>query len=82
MTVPSPARLAYRIAEVADSLGVDPTTVGRWASDGRLTSVRVKGVVLIRPEHLEQFLEGHTEGRGHVPARARSTTLRGASTRP
>jgi excisionase family DNA binding protein len=73
MTVPSAPRRAYRIAEVAESLGVDPSTVSRWAADGRLTSVRIGGVVLIRPEHLEQFLDGHTEGRGHVPARARST---------
>ena len=55
-------RRTLRITEVAEQLGVSDRTVGGWAAEGRLPSVRVKGVVLIRPDDLEQFLLDHLEG--------------------
>lgn len=69
-------RRTYRLAEVARQLGVDTSTVSRWAADGRLTSIRVGGVVLIRPEDLEQFLAAHAEGDQLAPRRAQSTRKR------
>lgn len=66
-------RLTFRLTEVAEQLGVNPRTVGRWAASGRLTSVRIRGVVLIKPDDLERFLNEHREGQDIAPRRARAT---------
>jgi excisionase family DNA binding protein len=68
-------RRTLRLAEVAEQLGVSDRTVGGWAAEGRLPSVRVKGVVLIRPEDLEAFLLAHLEG--NDVARQRHAATRG-----
>ena len=73
----SPSRLTWRLSEVASSLGVSVSTVSRWAADGRLRRVRIRGVVLIKPDDLEAFLDEHREGQGVVPAAARSTRMGG-----
>ena len=70
------ARRTLRLAEVAEQLGVSERTVGGWAAEGRLASVRVGRVVLIRPEDLEEFLAAHLEGDQLAPRRAQSTRKR------
>jgi len=55
-------RLTLRMREVAEQTGASLTTVKGWVSSGRLLHHRVGGVVLIRPEHLERFLDSHLEG--------------------
>ena len=66
-------RRTYRLSEVAEQLGVSERTVGGWAAGGSLPSVRIKGVVLIRPEDLEQFLLNHLEGNDVATRRGRAT---------
>jgi excisionase family DNA binding protein len=72
-----PPRLTWRLSEVAEALGVSVSTVSRWAAGGRLRSVRIRGVVLIKPADLEAFLDEHREGHGVVPRAARSTRTGG-----
>lgn len=72
------ARIAYRVQEVAEQLGVADATVYRWVADGELRHVRINGVRLIRPADLEAFMDAHTEGSRAggdqlAPRRARST---------
>lgn len=66
-------RRTLRLAEVAEDLGVSVRTVGGWAAEGLLPSVRVKGVVLIRPQDLDAFLARHLEGNDIDRQRHRST---------
>lgn len=67
MTAP---RLTYRMNEVADQLGVAPSTVQRWVAAGDLVAIRPsRGVVLIDPDDLTAFLASHREGRGVTPLR-------------
>lgn len=61
-------RLTYRMPEVAEQLGVAPSTVQRWVAAGDLVAIRPsKGVVLIDPADLDAFLASHREGRGVTP---------------
>ncbi len=73
MTAP---RLTLRMREVAEQTGASLTTVKGWVSSGRLAHVRIDGVVLIRPEHLQQFLDSHLEGVGAAQLRPVATTKR------
>ena len=68
-------RLTLRMPEVAEATGASLSTVKRWVSTGRLTHVRVNGVVLVRPADLEAFLDAHVEGQPSAPRgrRLRST---------
>lgn len=52
-----PARTAYRISEVADTLGVHRDTVRRWARDGDIRVVAIAGTRLIPATELERLLE-------------------------
>jgi excisionase family DNA binding protein len=72
-TRPAAVRRTLRLAEVAEQLGVNPRTIGRWAADGTLPTVRIGGVVLVRIEDLDSLLSANLSGGGHVPRRARST---------
>lgn len=69
----STTRVTLRIPEVADQTGVSVRTVGRWVTTGRLASVRVGGVVLVRPVDLEAFLAAHVEGQPSALRHLRST---------
>lgn len=69
----SGARRTLRLAEVGEQLGVHERTVGRWAATGQLKSVRIGGVVLVRPEDLEEFLVKHLEGDDLAPRRYHAT---------
>jgi excisionase family DNA binding protein len=67
-------RITLRMSEVAEQTGVSLSTVKNWVAKGRLVHQRIGGVVLIRPEHLEAFLNAHTEGQPSAPrAHLRST---------
>lgn len=56
-------RLALRMPEVAEQLGVGLSTVQRWVASGALIHVRPSpGVVLIQPDDLAAFLAAHREG--------------------
>lgn len=52
----SPPRLAYRVDEVAEMLGVGRRTVERAVSDGRLRSSKRLGVRLIDAESVKELL--------------------------
>lgn len=43
LRLPPGARELMSPREVAESFGVDPKTVTRWANDGRLATVRTPG---------------------------------------
>lgn len=62
MTTEPQERLTLRMKEVAALTGVGLTTVKDWCRTGRLKTVRIGGVVLVRPEHLQEFLDAHVEG--------------------
>lgn len=61
MTAAAP-RLTLRMKEVAAQTGVSLTTVKGWCAGGELPSVRIGGVVLVKPADLEAFLDAHREG--------------------
>lgn len=63
-------RLTLRMKEVAAQTGVSLTTVKGWCATGALTSVRIGGVVLVKPDDLEAFLDAHREGLHVTPLRA------------
>lgn len=67
------ARVTLRIPEVAEQTGVSVRTVWRWVNTGRLASVRIGGVVLVRPADLEAFLAAHVEGQPSALRHLRST---------
>jgi excisionase family DNA binding protein len=62
VTTAEPKRLTLRMREVAVLTGVSVGTVKNWCSKGDLTSVRIGGVVLVKPEDLDQFVNDHREG--------------------
>ena len=51
----------YTIAHVAETLEVADRTVRRWIKDGRLSVLRVGGVVRISDADLKAFLAIHRE---------------------
>jgi excisionase family DNA binding protein len=59
VTVDPSKRLTWRMREVAELAGVSLGTVKNWTSSGRLVSVRIGGVVLVKPEDLEAHREGN-----------------------
>ncbi len=69
-------RLTLRMREVAQLTGVSLTTVKGWCSSGRLTSVRIEGVVLVKPSDLEAFLDAHRDGQSVAPLSARARPRR------
>lgn len=66
-------RRTLRLAEVAEQLGVNARTVGRWAADGTLPTVRIGGVVLVRTEDLEALIARHLSSDDLTPRRHQST---------
>jgi excisionase family DNA binding protein len=50
-------RLALRVPEVAELLGMPARTVYRWVADGRLPAIRIGRVVLVRRKDLQEWLE-------------------------
>lgn len=68
-------RLAYRMPEVAELLGVGESTVQRWCASGVLPTIRPPGggVVLIKPDDLDRFLDQHREGVDVKPRRRLNT---------
>jgi excisionase family DNA binding protein len=57
-----PKRLTLRMREVAALTGVSLALVKTWCAAGDLPTVRIGGVVLVKPKDLEDFLEAHREG--------------------
>ena len=52
------------VRDVADRLGVAPSTVLRWVRRGELQAIRLPGGRLrFRPEELEQWLDAARENR-------------------
>jgi len=77
MTLP---RLAYRVSEVAESLGLDDETVRRWCVSGEIPAVKRGKVWLIALADLERWLHADADGRartGHDPAGAERPLARG-----
>lgn len=66
------ARLALRMSEVAEQIGVSVSTVQRWVASGALIHIRVGEVIRIQPDDLTAFLAQHREGRDVTPLRARA----------
>jgi excisionase family DNA binding protein len=52
---PAP-RLALRPLEAADALGVDRTTLYRWARDGRIRFARIAGTTLVPMTEIDRIL--------------------------
>lgn len=65
----SAPRLTLRMKEVAAQTGVSLGTVKNWCASGVLTSVRIGGVVLVKPADLDAFLDAHREGLHVTPLR-------------
>lgn len=55
MTVPSPPRIGYRVADVVAMTGLSERTVRRWVADGTLDVVRIKGKIWVRPESVNDL---------------------------
>jgi excisionase family DNA binding protein len=56
-------------AEVADLLGVDKSTVHRWAdADPSMPATRIGKVVRFHPDSLAKWLEGRTQRSRRSPA--------------
>ena len=53
-------RLALRVPEVGELLGVPPRTVYRWVAEGLLPTIRIGRVVMVPRKDLEQWLERET----------------------
>lgn len=51
------ARLAYRISELADAIGVSRSAAYNLIRDGHLPSIKVSGVLLVLASDLEAFLQ-------------------------
>ena len=58
-------RLAYRVDEVADMLGLAERTIRMYVAAGDLPAIKLRRRLLIRREDLEQFLAGRLRA---VPA--------------
>jgi excisionase family DNA binding protein len=68
----APARLAYRIDEVASMFGVSRRTIDRAIKDGRLTKRKALGVTLVTAESVNRMWgeaqpEPTSRGLGVVP---------------
>jgi excisionase family DNA binding protein len=56
-----PARLAYKINEVADILGVSPSSVRRAIERGLIRPIRAFRHVLVPARELERFTNGQQD---------------------
>lgn len=45
------------LVEIATRLGVSRRTVLRWVQEGALPAYRIGGIIRVRPEDFEAFLE-------------------------
>jgi excisionase family DNA binding protein len=62
-------------SEVADLLGVSPTTVTRWAREGRLPCRKtLGGHHRFDPDVIDQVRERMRQGEGFLPAPAKDET--------
>jgi len=48
----------YSVKWIANELAVDKRTIRRWIADGKLKAVKIQGVVRIKDDELNRFLEG------------------------
>lgn len=55
-------RMALRISEAAELLGISPDTVKRMVTDGQIPSVKLRGAVRIPRKQLEEWIDEHTRG--------------------
>lgn len=53
-------RMALRMSEAGELLGISPDTVKRMVTDGQLPHVRLRGSVRIPRRALEEWIEEHT----------------------
>lgn len=51
------ARLAYRIGELADAIGVSRSAAYNLIREGHLPAIKVCGVLLVLAEDLQAFLQ-------------------------
>jgi len=58
MSEPAGLPTYYTKAEAAKIARVTPRTIGNWIRDGRLKAGGGPGIVLIKPEWLEEAIEG------------------------
>jgi excisionase family DNA binding protein len=49
--------IALSLEQAASLLSISPRTLRKWAAERRLTSCKVGGRLLFRPEDLQTFLE-------------------------
>lgn len=52
-------RMALRMSEAAELLGLSPDTVKRMVTDGQLPYVRLRGSVRIPRKQLEEWIDEH-----------------------
>jgi excisionase family DNA binding protein len=59
-------------AQLAELLGVNRSTIGRWAaSDATMPAIRIAGTVRFRLDQVELWLAGKTQGAPRAQRRAR-----------
>ena len=49
-------RLAYRVREVAEMLGIHERTVSRWLREGRLKRVKLGGTTLVPADQVARLI--------------------------
>jgi excisionase family DNA binding protein len=51
--------IAFRTGEAARLCNVSKSTMDRMVADGRIASVKIRGIRLVRRKTLEQFIRDH-----------------------
>ena len=54
-------RIAYRVNEAAEVLGVGRSTIWKWLSEGRLTRHKIGGCTLIRADEIDALGKKHAQ---------------------
>lgn len=51
------------VAEAAEALSINPTTLWRWITQGKFPAVRVGRLWKVKQTDVEAYIEAHTTGK-------------------